>query len=223
MQGFLFSCPPGAGQRRPLTPGPFVVTCEALPSGRRVCWPLSAGRPGPAGGFRVVILHEDLATGLRARKVGGLLAEALGAKGRVEPELWRWDVLQDPVLQRRAAREAARADLLILSVHRHLPAVPTDALLDAWLAAKAHRASHLVALVDGAGAQGSATAWLCELAWRRGLDCLEHLIEGGGKDSSKMHTDGRIDLGWAIQNVTSALGRPFWHQKGWSLHCGSGL
>ena len=178
MQGFLFCCPPGAGQCRPLTPCPFVVTCEALPSGRRVCWPLGADRPGPPGAFRVVILYEDLATGLRARKVCGLLAEALGVSGPLEPGLWRWDVLQeDPALQRRVAREVARADLLILSVHRHLPAVPTGALLDAWLAAKACRASHLVALVDGTGAPGSAAACLCELAWRRGLDCLEHLIE----------------------------------------------
>src|SRR5919205_104369 len=113
MQGFLFSCPPGAGQRRPLTPFSVVVTCEAFPSGQQVCWSLSAGRPSPPGAFRVVILYEDFATGLRARKVGHLLAEALGARGRCEPELWRCDVLQDPTLQRRAAREVARADLLI--------------------------------------------------------------------------------------------------------------
>ena len=177
MQAFLFSCLPGAGQRRPLTPFALVVTCVAFPSGRRVCWPLSAGRPSPPATFRVVILYEDFATGLRARKVGDFLAEELGAKGRFQPEWWRCDALQDPPLQRRVARAAARADLLILSVHRHLPAVATGALLDAWLAAKAHRASRLVALVDGTGAQGSAAACLCELAWRRGLTCREQLIE----------------------------------------------
>jgi hypothetical protein len=139
----------------------------------------------------MVILYEDFATGLRARKLGHLLAEALGAKGRFEPELWRWDVLQDPTLQRRAAREVARADLLILSVHRHLPAVPTGALLDAWLTAKTRRASHLVALVDGTGARGSVAACLCELAWRRGLDCLEQLIEDP-EDSDR----GSVALVW---------------------------
>ena len=117
----------------------------------------------------MVILYEDLATGLRARKVGLFLAEELGASGRFEPELWRWDVLQDPTLQRRAAREVARANLLVLSVHRHLPAVPTGALLDVWLAAKARWASHLVALVDGTGARGSAAAacanWPGAVAW----------------------------------------------------------
>jgi hypothetical protein len=177
MQGFLFSCPPGAGQRRPLTPGPIVVTCETLPSGQRVCWPLSVGRPSPPAAFRVVILYEDFATGLRARKLCDFLVEELGVKGRFQPELWRCDVLQHPALQRRGARAVARADLLILSVHRHLPAVPTGALLDAWLAAKAHRTSSLVALVDGTGARGSAAACLCELAWRRGLNCQEQLIE----------------------------------------------
>ena len=120
----------------------------------------------------MVILYEDFATGLRARRVGGILAEALRASGRFEPALWRWDVLQDPQFQRRAVDEVARADLLIVSVHRRLPAVPLGALLDAWLAAKARRASHLVALVDGTGARGSVAACLWELARRRGLDCL---------------------------------------------------
>jgi hypothetical protein len=177
MQGFLFSCPPGAGQRRPLTLFALVVTCEAFPSGRRVCWLLSAGPPSPPGGFRVVILYEDFVTGLRARKLCDLLAEGLGAKGPWEPALWRWDALQDPLLQGRVARAVARADLLMLSVHRHLPAVPTGTLLDAWLAARARRVSRLVALVDGTGARGSAAACLCELAWRRGLGCLEQLIQ----------------------------------------------
>ena len=126
----------------------------------------------------MVILYEDLATGLRARKVCGFLAEALGVSGPLGPGLWRWDVLQeDPALQRRVAREVARADLLMLSVHRHLPVLLAETLLDAWLAAKARRASRSVALVDGTGARGSVAACLCELAWRRGLDCLEHLIE----------------------------------------------
>jgi hypothetical protein len=186
MQGFLFSYRPGAGQRCPVPAGPVVVTCEALPSGRRVCWLLSAGSPRPAGGLRVVILYEDFATGLRARRVGGILAEELGAPGRFEPALWRWDVLQDPRLRRRAVGEVARADLLILSVHRRLPVVPTGALLDAWLAAKARRSSHLVALVDGTGARGSVAACLWELARRRGLDCLEQRIEDPDQGSVEL-------------------------------------
>ena len=177
MQGFLFSYLPGAGHRRPLTPCPIVVTCETFPSGRQVCWPLSVGRPNPPGAFRVVILYEDFATGLRARKACDFLAKELGTTCRFRPELWRCDVLEDPPLQRRVARAVARADLLVVSVHRHLPAVPTGALLDAWLATRAHRASSLVALVDGTGARGSAAACLWELAWRRGLACREELIE----------------------------------------------
>ena len=139
----------------------------------------------------MVIFYEDFATGLRARKVGDFLAEELGIKGRFQPELWRCDALHDPPLLSRAARAVARADLLILSVHRHLPAVPTGALLDAWLAAKPYRASSLIALVDGTGARGSAAACLCELAWRRGLDCLEQVIE----DPEDPH-QGSVGLVW---------------------------
>ena len=113
MQAFLFSCRPGAGQRCPLTPCPIVVTCETFPSGRQVCWPLSAGRPNPPGAFRVVILYEDFATGLRARKACDFLAKELGTTSRFQPELCRCDVLEDPPLQRRVARAVARADLLV--------------------------------------------------------------------------------------------------------------
>jgi hypothetical protein len=171
MQGFLFSDPGSS-----LTPFAVVVTCERLPGGRRVCWLPGVGRPRPPEALRVVILYEDFATGLRARKFCRLLAQGLGASEACEPALCLWEVLDEPLLQRRAARAVARADLLVLSVHRHLPAVPTGALLDAWLAAKARRACYLVAMVDDLGG-GSAAACLCELAWRRGLDCLEQRIE----------------------------------------------
>jgi hypothetical protein len=194
MQGFLFSCPPGAGQRRPLTPFPIVVTCEAFPSGRRVCWPLSAGqRRCPLSGLQVAILYEDFATGRRARKFCRFLVEQLGASGPVEPALCFWDLLHNPLLQSRAARAVTRADLLILSVHQHLPAVSTGALLDAWLAAKARRASGLVAMVDGTGARGSVAAFLCELAWRRGLYCLEQRIEDPDDPEQ-----GSVELVWVI-------------------------
>ena len=194
MQGFLFACPPGAGHRCPLPPCPVVVTCEVFPSGRRVCWPLGVGRQRPAGAFRVVILYEDFATGLRVRTFCRLLAEALGANGRFEPALCLWDMLRDPLLQRRAAQAVGQADLLILSVHRHLPAVPTGVLLDAWLAAKARRASSLVALVDGgSGARGSVAACLCELAWRRGRSCLEQRIE-----DLEDPEQGSVGLVWVI-------------------------
>jgi hypothetical protein len=139
----------------------------------------------------VVIFYEDFATGLRARKFCRLLAQGLGASEAFEPALCLWEVIDGPLLQRRAARAVARADLLVLSVHRHLAAVPTGALLDAWLAAKARRASHLVAMVDGRSAGGPAAACLCELAWLRGLDCLEQLIEDPDDPQG-----GRVALVW---------------------------
>ena len=100
-------------------------------------------------------------------------------------------MLQDQTLQGRAVRAVAQADLLILSVHRYLPAVPTGALLDAWLATRACRASSLVAMVDGPGARGSAVACLCELARRCGLDCIEHVI-----DDPEDPDQGSVELVW---------------------------
>ena len=71
--------------------------------------------------------------------------------------------------------------------------MPTDALLEAWLAAKARRASGLVAMVDGTGARGSVAAFLGELAWLRGLYCLEQRIE-----DLEDPEQGSVELVWMI-------------------------
>ena len=48
-------------------------------------------------------------------------------------------------------------------------------------------------LVDGTGARGSAAACLCELAWRRGLNCREQLIEDPGDPQQ-----GSVALVWVV-------------------------
>src|SRR5690242_8747719 len=147
MRGFLFSCPPAAGHGRSRFPGTVLVAYEEFATGILVSWPLMTGRQRVPVRFRVVIVYEDFVTGQRARRACRSLAAEVGVS--FDQEMWRCDVLHHPELQGRATREVADADLLILSVHRNLPA-GTAALLKAWLAGKPRRESALVAMLDGA-------------------------------------------------------------------------
>jgi hypothetical protein len=185
MQGFLFSCPPAVGPGRSLVaPGPVVVACEPLPmSGQRVLfsWPLGGDGWGAPAPFRVVLLYEDLALGKRVRRACRFLAGQADAGGGFEQGVWRGESLEGRHLQSRVACAVARADLVILSVCRALPA-GTGALLGAWLAAKQHRDSALVAPVDGAGALatrggGPASARLARLARHHGLKFVHDRLE----------------------------------------------
>jgi hypothetical protein len=178
MQGFLYSCLPGAGQgRAPLHPGPAVVAYEPLASGQLMfSCPLGAGPSCPPESFRVVLFYEDLATGNRARSVWRRLTAETGEGGGLDQGRWRSAALHGPRLQ----ADIAEADLLILSVQCALPA-GTGALLGAWLEAKGDRDSALVALVDGGvgrpKAAGSASARLARLARRHGLCCVQERFE----------------------------------------------
>ena len=81
------------------------------------------------------------------------------------------------------------ASMSMNALRMPLPA-GADALLGAWLAAKQHRDSALVALVDGAAgpakAGGSASARLARLARHHGLHCVQERLEipdGPGRGS----------------------------------------
>jgi hypothetical protein len=194
MQGFLFSYPAAAGPGRSLlTPTPVVVAYEPWAVGsQRVLfsWPLGGSGWGSPAPFRVVLLYEDFATGKRARKAYRFLAGPSGAGGGFDHGAWRCGSLEGRHLQSRAACEVARADLVILSVHRDLPA-GTGALLGAWLAGKRRRDSALVAMVDDAGAPaikagGSAPARLARLARHHGLSFVHErfeVLDGPGRGS----------------------------------------
>jgi hypothetical protein len=141
-------------------------------------WPVDGrGWSAPAP-FRVVLLYEGFALGKRARRVYRFLAGQAGEGGGFEPGLWRCEPLENRHLPSRAAGAVARADLVILSVRRDLPA-GTGALLGAWLAGKRWRDSALVAIVDGAGGPPNqpATTRLAHLARHQGLNFVHERLE----------------------------------------------
>ena len=97
----------------------------------------------------VLLLYEDFGTALRATHSLDLLPVSFITESGMHTNLWRLDLLGEPLLREQAAREAAAADLIILSLHGHdrLQANARD-WLNRWLDYKENRPYALAVLLD---------------------------------------------------------------------------
>jgi hypothetical protein len=97
----------------------------------------------------VLILYEDLGTGLRAKRSLDLLAVHLHLGPGFSIKLWRSDLLRERQLKEHAVIEASAADVILLSLHGRggLP----DAVrgwMNRWLDHKEDRPYALGVLLD---------------------------------------------------------------------------
>jgi hypothetical protein len=65
--------------------------------------------------FSVVIAYEDFETGKQARRTYDLLVEQLGREFRFANQMWKFDVLSVAKLREAAVKDAAAADIIIIS------------------------------------------------------------------------------------------------------------
>jgi hypothetical protein len=107
-------------------------------------------------------------------------------------KLWRRDLLRAEWLREQAAKEAAAADVIIVSMHgeeKDLPGEVTD-WLTRWMGHKTDRPCALGVLLDGSAAQRPAspiTRYLQGVAQAAGADLLWGFCEttGSGRDTRK--------------------------------------
>lgn len=100
--------------------------------------------------INVVMVYEDYATGLRAKRLYDNLCRQLEPECEVNQSMWKFEVLAVPRLGTVAAEEAAEADMVIISLsgESELPGRVKD-WLETWVGEKAGQSSALVALFDG--------------------------------------------------------------------------
>lgn len=99
--------------------------------------------------LEVLVAHEDIPAGLRAKQVLDHLAEMTGIKLRFEVKLWTFRVLRDPVLHKYALNEACSAHVLFLSLQGSGELPPAVcALTDGWLAEPKKQPRALVVSFD---------------------------------------------------------------------------
>lgn len=121
--------------------------------------------------FNVVIAYEDLETGKHGKKTFDLLVEHLSEECSFNNQMWKFDVLSVPKLREMAAKDAADADIIIISTHGKSD-LPDDvkAWIEQGLAGKP-RAIALVALFDRDDyVNNPARSYLAGMAQRAHID-----------------------------------------------------
>ncbi len=125
--------------------------------------------------FAVSAVHEDSATGSRAEEFCQTLSKCLSRNCQFTKEMWLLTELRTAPLRSIAAREAASADLVIVSVH-HSETLPNEVKgwIDLWLKQKRRRPAVLLALFDPLylGTSGSMQTYLREVAQRGKMEFL---------------------------------------------------
>jgi hypothetical protein len=123
----------------------------------------------------VSVVYEDSVTGARADDFYQTLIRCLGRNCEFTKEMWLLTELRTVQLRAIAAREAASADLVIISVH-HAEALPDEvkSWIDLWLKQRSSRAAVLLALFDPPylGTSSSIQACLREVAKRGKMEFL---------------------------------------------------
>ena len=114
--------------------------------------------------LNVVIAYEDLETGKRAIKTYEYMVEQLGNECLFSNQMWKFDVLAVPRLKEIAAKDAAAADIIIVSAHEgnHLP-IEVKAWMESWLSYKS-QASALVGLFGNESVNSPVRNYLAEVA-----------------------------------------------------------
>jgi hypothetical protein len=119
------------------------------------------GRPK----FDVVIIYEDSAAGKRAKHFYDRVIRELVDECDFSLELWNFQVLVVPEIGDSAAKAAARADLVILSMHRKAQlAVQTRDWIERWSGLITDNKPALVALLDQRGMKRGTVASTLDLS-----------------------------------------------------------
>lgn len=96
--------------------------------------------------FNVVIAYEDFDTGKHAKETYDFLVHNLGHECQFSNQMWKFDVLGIPKLREMAAKDAAMADIIIISCHgTHDLSADVKAWIGSWVQSRTN-AIALVAL-----------------------------------------------------------------------------
>ena len=86
--------------------------------------------------FNVMIAYEDFESGKHAKRTYDVLAENVGRDYNCSSQMWKLEVVTVPVLREMAARDAAAAEIVLVSVRGTRDLLPElKSWLSLWLAA----------------------------------------------------------------------------------------
>lgn len=99
--------------------------------------------------FNVVILYEDFSAGKHAKKTYDYLTQQLQGDYEFTSQMWKFNVLANPKMQKMAVKDAVMADLVIVAAHGlgELPG-QVKSWAEQWVPKKSNAMAALVALVN---------------------------------------------------------------------------
>ena len=151
--------------------------------------------------MNVVIAYEDLETGKRAIKTYEYMVEQLGDECLFSNQMWKFDVLMVPKLKEIAAKDAAAADIIIVSAHEGKP-LPTEVKgwMETWLSYKS-QASAIVGLFGNESVNNPVRNYLAEVAQRAKIEffCQPGIWPGTTRTTSTRAWE-RNDKSYAFLN-----------------------
>ena len=137
--------------------------------------------------FKVAIIYEDGAAGKRAKHFYDRVIRELVDECDFSLEPWSFQVLAVPEIGNSAAKAAARADFVILSMHRKAQlSTQTRDWIERWSGLITDNESALVALLDQPeitrGTVASTLDYLRKVAERKGISFYTHTTFGLSTD-----------------------------------------
>ena len=133
--------------------------------------------------FKIAIIYEDSAAGKRAKHFYDRVIRELVDECDFSVELWNFQVLAVSEMGNAAAKAAAQADFVILSMHRKAQlSAQTRDWIERWSGLITDNKSALVALLDQPGMKRGTVAstldYLRKVADRNGISFYAHTICG---------------------------------------------
>ena len=126
----------------------------------------------PARSFALAVIYDDIEAHEHATAVYESLLRELPDSAHLTGTWWRTSLLSDLQLARVAARNAAAADLVVVSVHTERePPLAVKFWFDSWPRHDSHTAA-LVGLLHPDGLPGATDEWdffLQDVAQQRGM------------------------------------------------------
>jgi hypothetical protein len=157
--------------------------------------------------FNVLIAYEDFETGKHAKWTYDYLAENLGRECQLTNQMWKFDALSIPKLREIAVRDAALADIIIISSHGDGIPDYVSKWIESWLM-EGIEALALVALFDRPESQHDCSklkTYLAGIAKRGGMEFFAQPDDWPGNDPFRAGFEQRGSVG-VDRTLTSLAG-----------------
>ena len=134
--------------------------------------------------LNVVIAYQDFETGKHAKKTYDFLVENLSHDCRFTNQMWKFEVLSVPKLREMAAKDAALADIVIISCHGTDLPPEVKAWIELWIT-EPHHPIALVALCDCPDGlhKDEARSYLADIAQRGKMEFFAQPDEWPGSST----------------------------------------